>query len=105
LERIPKQDYTDTFRIEAVRLVLEKGLPIAEAARQIAVPKGTLSTWIEKARANGSDALKSQGKPVSDVVVEIRRLKRELAQARMERDILKKATAYFAKELMPGTHS
>jgi transposase len=103
LERIPNQVYTEAFRIEAVRLVLENGLPLAEAARQVAIPKGTLSTWVDKAREHGSDALKSHGKPLSDILVENKRLKRELAEARMERDILKKATAYFAKELMPGT--
>jgi transposase len=84
---------------------LEQGLPLAVAARQLAIPKGTLSTWVEKAREGGPEVLKSHGKPVSDVVAENSRLKKELAEARMERDILKKATAYFAKELLPGTRS
>ena len=105
MERIPNQVYTDAFRMEAVKLVLENGLPISAAARQVAIPKGTLSTWVEKARGGGLGALKAQGRPVSEVIAENSRLKKELAEARLEGDILKKATAYFAKELLPGTRS
>ena len=103
MERLPKQVYTDSFKIEAVKLVLDHGLPIAVAAKQVAIPKGTLITWVEKARKKGAETLKSQGKPVSDLVAENSWLKRELAEARMECEILKKATEYFAKELLPGT--
>lgn len=89
--------------MEAVKLVLDHGLPIAVAANQVAIPKATLATWVEKARTKGTETLKSNGKPVSDIVAENTRLKRELAEARMECEILKKATAYFAKGLLPGT--
>ena len=105
MERVPNQVYTEAFRGEAVKLVVEGGLSLSVAARRLSMPKGTLAAWVEKVKEGGPGALKGQGKPVSDVVAENSRLKRELAEARMERDILKKATAYFAKELLPGTRS
>ena len=105
MERLPNQVYTEAFRREAVKLVLEGGLPVPTAAKQLSVPKRTLLEWISKAKAGGPEALKGPGTPVNEVVAENSRLKRELAEARMERDILKKATAFFAKELVQGTRS
>ena len=72
MEQIPKQVYTDAFRGEAVKLVLEKGLLLSVAARQLAIPKGTLSAWVKTAKHGGSTALKSHGTPVSEVVRRIR---------------------------------
>lgn len=105
MERLPKQVYTEAFKREAVKLVLNQSLSPTVAAEQLSIPKGTLRSWVDKAREGGLEAMGSQGQPVSDVVAENSRLKRELAEARMERDILKKAAAFFAKELMPGTRS
>ncbi len=50
MKRLPKQVYTAEFQAEAVRVVLEEGLSLAEAARRISVPKGTLTHWVMKAR-------------------------------------------------------
>ena len=105
MERLPKQVYTEAFKREAVKLVLNQNLSPTVAAEQLSIPKGTLKGWVDKAREGGLEALKSQVHPVSEAVAENSRLKRELAEARMERDILKKAAAFFAKELMPGTRS
>jgi transposase len=97
VERLPKQVYTAEFQAEAVRVVLEEGLSLAEAARRISVPKGTLTNWVMKAR-KGKPVTAATGRaPVSELEAENARLRRELAEARMERDILKKATAYFAR--------
>jgi transposase len=61
--------------------------------------------WVFRARHGQLAGLGDTRRPVTDLEAEVSRLKRELAEARMERDILKKATAYFAKAQPPGTHS
>jgi transposase len=105
LKRLPKQIYTAEFQAESVKLVLEGGLSLAEAAQRVSVPKGTLTYWVEQARKGKLVTARPGRAPVSELEAENARLRRELAEARMERDILKKAAAYFAKESLPGTRS
>ena len=88
--------YTLEFKQEAVRLV-QAGQSIASAARALGVVDQTLYNWLKAQRAGkltGADS-----KPVSAEQMEISRLRAELARVKMERDILGKATAYFAKGL------
>ena len=86
--------YTLEFKQEAVRLV-EGGQSIAATSRLLGVVEQTLFNWV-KAQRQGK--LKgAEGKPVSAEQMEISRLRAELARVKMERDILGKATAYFAK--------
>ena len=102
MERIPYGKYTKEFRQEAVKLVIEGGLSIPEAGRQLSLAPSTLSNWV---RAFKSGKLAEVGKThrlLGDREMEIARLKRELAEVKMERDILKKAAAYFAKESQRG---
>ncbi len=102
MERIPYGKYTKEFRQEAVKLVIEGGLSIPEAGRRLSLASSTLSNWV---RAFKSGKLAEVGKThrlLGDREMEIARLKRELAEVKMERDILKKAAAYFAKELQRG---
>lgn len=99
-----KQNYTPEFRGEAVKLVLEQGLSLAEAAKRLAVPKGTLANWVASAQGRKAPTVPG-GRTVAELEAELRRLRKELMEARMERDILKKATAYFARESLPGTRS
>ena len=90
----PKARYTLEFKQEAVRLV-ESGQSIAGAARTLGVVDQTLFNWVKasrQGRLTGADS-----KPVSAEQMEIARLRAELARVKMERDILGKATAYFAK--------
>jgi transposase len=100
VERIPRQFYTAEFKEEAVKLVTEGKLGIAEASRRLSLSEQTLRNWI---------ARQKEGKPVAGVrsvtelESEVSRLRRELADARLERDILKKAMAYLAKEPRKGT--
>ena len=103
MKRGPTQAYTDEFRAEAVKLVLEQGLTQGEAAKRVSCPKETLNNWVRKAQEGGLKALTGGGKPTGELEAENSRLRKELAQAQMERDILKKATAYFAKESLQGT--
>ena len=86
--------YTLEFKQEAVRLV-KGGQSIAAAARALGVVDQTLFNWV-KAKREGKLA-GADGKPVSAEQMEIARLRAELARVKMERDILGKATAYFAK--------
>lgn len=89
-----RRQYTREFKKEAVQLVLGHGLSIAQAARDLGVGESVLGTWVRKAR----DAAE-EGTPLSeDERAELRRLQREVAVLREERDILKKAAAFFAKE-------
>lgn len=105
MERVPRQQYTKEFREQAVRVVLEQELTIPEAARRLAMSEKTLANWVFQAR-RGQQAKRGESRrPVTELEAEVFRLKRELAEARMERDILKKATAYFAKAQLPGTLS
>jgi len=87
--------YTLEFKQEAVRLV-QSGQSMAAVSRSLGVVEQTLFNWVKasrEGRLNGADS-----KPVSAEQMEISRLRAELARVKMERDILKKATAYFAKE-------
>ena len=89
-----RASYTLEFKQEAVRLV-EGGQSIASAARSLGVVEQTLFNWV-KAKREGQ--LTGAGStPVSAEQMEISRLRAELARVKMERDILEKATAYFAK--------
>ena len=87
--------YTLEFKLEAVRLV-KAGQEASVTARVLGVPKQSLSNWV---RLADKGALQGAGdKPVSAEQMELARLRAELARVKMERDILKKATAYFAKD-------
>ncbi len=91
-------------RAEAVKLVLEQGLTQQEAGKRLSIPKGSIGNWVSAARAAAGSG--RPGEPsVAELAAENARLRKELAEARMEREILKKATAYFAKESLPGTRS
>ena len=87
--------YGVEFRAEAIRLVIESGVSIPQAARDLGVSVWTLRDWLKKHReaAGGSPQMRRES-----LEEENRRLKRELAVLRQEREILKKAAAYFAKE-------
>ena len=87
--------YTLEFKQEAVRLV-ESGQSIAEAARSLGVVEQTLSNWVQ-AHRSGKLEETSGRKTVTSEQMEISRLRAELARVKMERDILGKATAFFAK--------
>ena len=87
--------YTLEFKMEAVRLV-RSGQSIAAVAKILGIAEQTLHNWVKahrQGKLKGGDS-----KPVSAEQMEISRLRAELARVKMERDILKKATAYFAKE-------
>ncbi len=98
------QSYTPEFRAEAVKLVIEKGMSQEDAAKRLNMPKGTLGYWVASAR-KGHVPSDPNGLNAVELAAELARVRKELAEVRMERDILKKATAYFARESLPGTRS
>jgi len=103
MKGIPQGRYTKEFREEAVKLVTEGKMSMPEAAKRLSLP---LSTLANRHRASKSGKLSQLGKnqrPLTEIEMELARTKRELVEVKMERDILKKAAAYFAKESLPST--
>jgi len=99
-----QRKYSAELKAEAVKMVIEQGLTQEETGKRLSIPKGSIGNWVGAAKAtlrNGSPGEQSVGA----LAAENARLRKELAEARMEREILKKATAYFAKESLPGTRS
>lgn len=82
-------------------LVINVGLAVAEVSHQLSISQQTLRNWIKKHRGEGLAA--SGSRSVTDLEAENSRLRKELAEARLEKEILKKAMAYLAKEPRGGT--
>jgi transposase len=97
MEKKRRKNYTKEFKREAVNLVTEQGYKLAEAARNLGVHHSLLRRWKTQIEKEGKDAFPGKGHMTPELE-EIRRLRREVQQLRMEREILKKATAFFAKE-------
>ena len=92
-----RRAFTREFKLEAVKLVRDRGVSAAQAARDLGVRQNVLSRWVREAAADEQQAFPGHGQMKADQG-EIERLKREIVKLRAERDILKKAAAYFAKE-------
>lgn len=89
MEQVPRQQDTTEFREQAVRLVLEQQVPIPEAARRLTMSGKPLERWVCRARRGQFATLGESRRPVTELEAELARLNRELAEARMERDIFK----------------
>ncbi len=103
MQQIPRGVYTKEFREQAVRLVLEEGLSIPQAGQRLSMSPKTLANWVGAARRGELATLGGQRTLLTESDRELIRLRRELVEVTMERDILKKAAAYFAKASLPGT--
>ena len=103
MERIPRGRYTKEFRIEAVKLITADHLSLPEAGRRLNVAPSTIGNWVKAHKAGRLTDIGKSQRPLTELEMELYRTKRELAEVKMERDILKKAAAYFAKESLPGT--
>lgn len=98
MTKVDRRQYTAQTKADAVGQVIKAGLPVQQVARSFDMPVQTLGKWVSNAR-KGVIA-KPGANPISDQTAEISRLKTLCARLTMERDILKKATAYFAKDLL-----
>jgi transposase-like protein len=103
MKGIPQGRYTKEFREEAVKLVTEEKLSLPEAARRLSLPTSTLANWVKASKSGKLGAIGKSYRPLTEVEMELARVKKENAELKMERDILKKAAAYFARESLPGT--
>jgi transposase len=92
-----RRTFSREFKIEALRLVKERGVTVAQAARDLDMHPNVLRNWVKAFEADPGQAFPGQGK-MKPEQLEIERLRREVVKLKAERDILKKAAAYFAKE-------
>jgi transposase len=96
-EKRPKRSrrsFTDDFKAGAVRLVLDEGKTVAAAARDLGLTESSLRNWVDQARA---DRTKGKTGLTTEERAELATLRKDNRELRMERDILKKAAAFFAK--------
>ena len=93
-EKRSYKQYPKEFKEEAVALVREQGYSVPEAAKSLGIAANMLYRWKEKV-----EAAESGGAMVEDEREELKRLRREVKELRMEKEILKKASAFFAKEM------
>ena len=91
----PRRSFTDEFKASTVRLVLDEGKSVSQVARDLDLTASALQSWVDRARADrthGKTGLTTAERE------ELARLRKEVRELRMEREILKKAAAFFAKE-------
>ena len=90
-----RRQYSREFKVQAVKMVTEQGLSVAEVARDLGVNPSVIQHWKKKLADEGDQAFPGNGRLTADQQ-RIRDLEQQVRQLRMERDILKKATAFFA---------
>ncbi len=97
----PRKKYAREFKFEAVKMVVEQGRSPREVAGNLGVSESLLHQWKRKFLDSGELSFPGNGNRMTggEAEEEIRRLKKELAEAKQDREILKKAAAYFAKHL------
>lgn len=89
--------YSPEFKREAAQLVVARGVSVAQASRDLDVHATVLRRWVREFGSSGHDAFPGKGQLKPDDE-EVRSLRREVAKLKAERDILKKAAAYFARD-------
>ena len=92
--------YTQEFRLSAAKQVIDGGRSIPQVARSLEMPSGTLGNWVARTRRGEALMKRPPGWPLTELEAELARLKQENSRLRIEKEILKKAAAYFAKESM-----
>jgi len=92
-----RKHYSKQFKIDAVKLVTEQGYKVAEAARNLGIHHSSLRNWKKQLETDGNQSFPGKGHMTSDKE-ELYRLRKEVKKLQMEREILKKAAAFFANE-------
>jgi transposase-like protein len=103
LKGIPQGRYTREFRQEAVKLVAVDKISCREVAQRLSLAPSTLAYWVKAYKSGKLGEIGKDRKPLTEVEMELARVKKENNELKMERDILKKAAAYFARESLHGT--
>ena len=96
MEKRTRQTYSEEYKIEAIKMVLEGGKTVPEAANQLGIQANQLYNWMQSHRLPGE--IKAMINKQKDLEAENKRLKKALARAEQEKEVLKKAAQYFAKE-------
>ena len=94
-----RRTFTREFKLEAVKLIQARGVTVAQAARDLGVHGTVLRRWVQECAADSQQAFPGQGQ-MKPEQAELARLRREVIKLTAERDILKKAAAYFAQEAL-----
>lgn len=92
-----RRKFSREFKVEAVRLIKEQGVSVAQAARDLDVHENVLRKWVREFSCDPAEAFPGPGQMKAEQV-EIERLRKEVTRLKAERDILKKAAAYFARD-------
>ncbi len=92
-----RKHFSKQFKIDAINLVTEQGYKVSEAARNLGIHHSSLRRWKKQLETDGSQSFPGKGHMTSNKE-ELYRLRREVKKLRMEREILKKAAAFFANE-------
>lgn len=87
MKRIPQGRYSKEFREEAAKHVIEQGLSVPEASRRLDIPKSTLSYWVKSSKTGNLGSIGKNRRGLTEVELELAKLRRELAKVKMERDI------------------
>ena len=95
-QRRPKRDFSPEFKAGAVRLVVEEGKLVAQVARDLDISHSTVGKWVEQARADAGKSTK--GSLTTEERAELASLRKRVRELEIERSILKKAAAFFARE-------
>jgi transposase len=92
-----RKKYPKEFKLDAISLVLDQGYTRTEAARSLGINAHMLGRWVKEQQSDDGQAFRGNGK-LTPEQEEIRKLKTQVRRLEMEKDILKKATVFFAKE-------
>lgn len=91
-----RRSFTDEYKAEVVKLITEQGRPVGQVCEELDLTESAVRRWVQRAEVDAGRG--ADGALTTTEREELRRLRRELKEVRMERDLLKKATAFFAKE-------
>jgi len=97
-QRRPYRSHSPEFKEQAVKMVIEKRERQSEVARKLGISVSLLASWISSYKAHGHSGVSVRARKLNSETERIKQLERELERTKMERDILKKAAAYFARE-------
>ncbi len=90
MKGIPQGRYTKEFREEAVKMIVETGMSLPEVAHRLSLPPSTLGNWVKAYKAGKLKDIGKNYRPLTEIEMELARVKKELIETRMERDLLKK---------------